>query len=72
MHPIFLPDIFSQLPSSEQPLIFLLIMLIGVVSVRAISGSPEDATLLLQQKAEKLGGSRIRILALDTPSDPRL
>jgi len=60
-----LPEVLSNTQTMQQ-------QPIGVVSVSGISGSPEDATRLLQQKAEKLGGSSIRIVALDTPSDSSL
>lgn len=60
-----LPEVISNSQAiQQQP--------IGVVSVSGISGTPEDATLQLQQKAAKLGGSSIRIVALGTPSDSSL
>lgn len=60
-----LPEVISNSQTMQQ-------QPIGVVSVSGISGGPEDVILKLQQKAERLGGSSIKIVALATPSDSSL
>ncbi|MFB5743517.1 DUF1471 domain-containing protein [Cedecea sp. S5-13] len=45
---------------------------IGVVSIRGVSGSTDDAINQLQVKAEKIGGSKINITGLGTPGDSSL
>lgn len=45
---------------------------IGVVSVNGVRGSTDDAINQLRAKAEKIGGSKINITGLGTPSDSSL
>ncbi|WP_342754007.1 YdgH/BhsA/McbA-like domain containing protein [Pantoea sp. MBD-2R] len=44
----------------------------GTVSVQGVSGSLDDATAQLAQKAEEMGATHYRIIRADTPGDSSL
>ncbi|WP_428943712.1 DUF1471 domain-containing protein [Pantoea sp. FN060301] len=44
----------------------------GSVSVTGVSGSLDDATDQLQQKAEEMGATHYRVIRTDTPGDSSL
>lgn len=44
----------------------------GSVSVSAVSGSLDDATRQLSQKAEEMGATHYRIVGVDNPGDSSL
>lgn len=45
---------------------------LGRVSVSGINGSPDDVIRALQKKAGAIGGGKLRVIALSTPSDSSL
>jgi Protein of unknown function (DUF1471). len=45
---------------------------IGSVSVSGVRGSSDDAVRKLQDKSAALGGSKLRIVSLNTPGDSSL
>ncbi|MGC4125786.1 DUF1471 domain-containing protein [Enterobacter sp.] len=45
---------------------------IGVVSISSFNGSTDDVVAALQQKAVKLGASKLRIVSLGNPGDSAL
>ncbi|MDM3317969.1 MULTISPECIES: YdgH/BhsA/McbA family protein [Citrobacter] len=45
---------------------------IGLVSIRGVGGSLDDAVAELQEKAAQLGAGKVRIVSLDTPGDSSL
>lgn len=44
----------------------------GSVSVSAVSGSLDDATRMLSQKAEAMGATHYRVVGVDNPGDSSL
>ncbi|MEZ0583128.1 YdgH/BhsA/McbA-like domain containing protein [Erwinia sp. STN24] len=44
----------------------------GTVSVTGVTGSLDDATAQLAQKAEEMGASHYRVIRADTPGDSSL
>ncbi len=44
----------------------------GTVSVQGVSGSLDDATAQLAQKAKEMGATHYRIIRADTPGDSSL
>ncbi|MBB1199583.1 DUF1471 domain-containing protein [Enterobacteriaceae bacterium 89] len=45
---------------------------IGTVSISGVRGSSDDAVRKLQEKSAELGGSKLRVVALNTAGDSSL